>query len=513
MKTENVLGLSAGLLLAILAGYFLMLLALSWWVNRKARGNNTAFFQSEKKTAWYIIAFGTIGGSLSGVTFVSVPAAVGAGGLNQQFSYWQLVCGYVLGYFIIAQLLLPIYYRLNLVSIYGYLQQRFGFITYKTGAGLFLLSRSIGTAFRLYLTANILHSFVFQYFGISFAATVMIILILIYLYTYSGGVNTIIWTDNVQTIFMLLSVFATVYYLCESLDINSVTGIWETIESNNLGKVFFFDEGWSNQNNFFKQFLAGTFTAIAMTGLDQDMMQKNLSCKTLQDAQMNLYLFSIAVLIMNFVFLIVGALLSIYAQKAGLAGLGDKLFPTIALQHLPVAASIFFIIGLTAAAYASTDSALAAMTTAFCVDILGMNTAATAETNHSQSNIRKAAHFGIIGIVFAMIMFFWTLDNQSIISSLLIVSGYTYGPLLGLYAFGIFGRRSVRDKLVPIICIFAPIITYFININSELLFWGYKFSFETLLLNGFLSYLGLWLISSPKIEEKHDDLKHFSANQ
>lgn len=511
MKTESVLGLSAGLLLAILAGYFLMLLALSWWVNRRAKGNNAAFFQSERKTAWYVIAFGTIGGSLSGVTFVSVPAAVGNGGLNQQFSYWQLVCGYVLGYLIIAWVLLPIYYRMNLVSIYGYLQQRFGFFTYKAGASLFLLSRSIGTAFRLYLTANILHSFVFEHFGISFAMTVLIILILIYLYTYSGGVNTIVWTDTVQTVFMLLSVFATVYYLCESLNIGSVTEVWGTIENYNLGKIFFFDDGWSNQNNFFKQFLAGASTAVAMTGLDQDMMQKNLSCKTLKDAQKNLYLFSAAVLVMNFVFLIVGALLAIYAKQNGLAGLGDKLFPTIALQHLPVAASIFFIIGLTAAAYASTDSALAAMTTAFCVDIWGMKSDGTAENN--QANVRKIAHFGIMGLVFAMIMFFWTLNNQSIISSLLIVSGYTYGPLLGLYAFGIFGKRRLRDKLVPIVCIIAPLLTYFININSQLLFWGYKFSFETLLLNGFLSYLGLWLISLPPAVEERDDLEHFFVNQ
>ena len=492
MKTENLLGVSAWVLLAILATYFLMLLTLSWWVNRRSKGSNSAFFQSERKTAWYVIAFGTIGGSLSGVTFVSVPAAVGGGGLNQQFSYWQLVCGYVLGYLIIAWVLLPIYYRLNLVSIYGYLQQRFGVFTYKTGASLFLISRSIGTAFRLYLTANILHSFVFAAFGIHFAATVLIILILIYLYTYSGGVNTIIWTDTVQTVFMLLSVFATVYYLCQGLGVE-ISGVWELIAENNLDKIFFFDDGWASQNNFFKQFLAGASVAVVMTGLDQDMMQKNLSCKTLADAQKNLYLFSGAVLLMNFIFLVVGALLTIYAQQLQLSGLGDKLFPTIALQHLPIAASIFFIIGLTAAAYASTDSALAAMTTAFCVDILGMRSEETEQIK--QARVRKIVHLGIIGVVFVLILFFWYLNNQSIISSLLTVSGYTYGPLLGLYAFGIFGTRQIYDKFTPLICLAAPILTYIININSEWLFWGYKFSFEALLLNGFLAYLGLWLVS------------------
>jgi Na+/proline symporter len=506
--------MSAPILLTIIIGYFLVLLGISHWANSKDKGNdlansstpldesntkldekksaNQSFFQSNKTTPWYLIAFGSVGGSLSGVTFVSVPGAVGAGGANQQFAYWQIVLGYVVGYIIIAKVLLPIYYKYNLTSIYTYLNTRFGNSTYTIGASFFILSRSIGTAFRLFLTSMVLHTFVFAAFGLPFWVAVLTILVLIYIYTYKGGVQTIIWTDAIQTIFMLASVFLAVYLICNSLNVN-ILDFWALIESKNLGQIFFFEAGWNDPNNFFKQFLAGIFIAIAMTGLDQDMMQKNLSCRSLPEAQKNLYAFSVAVLIMNFVFLILGALLKIYADELGLELKADRLFPTIALEHFPLIGGAMFIVGLTAAAYASTDSALTALTTSFCVDILKANK----DTEHQFSTRRRQlVHIGFAGFVFVQILAFWYIDNQSIINSLLTISGYTYGPLLGLFAFGIFTERTAQDKYIPYICVISPVLTYLVNIYSEQLFWGYKFSFELLLLNGMLTFAGLYLISN-----------------
>lgn len=490
---------------------------MAWWVNRRKRHTNQVFFQADKKSPWYLIAFGTIGGSLSGVTFVSIPGAVGAGGVNQQFSYWQIVVGYAIGYLLTAKILLPIYYKYNLVSIYGYLQTRFGNLTYKTGASFFVLSRSIGTAFRLFVTSVVLHTFIFAAFGIPFWATGLTILVLIFIYTSQGGIQTIIWTDALQTVFMLASIVYAIYLLCGELQI-PLTGIWATIEANNLGQIFFFDNGWTNPNSFYKQVLAGISVASVMTGLDQDMMQKNLTCRTLGDSQKNLVAFSGAVLVVNFVFLILGALLAIYATRNGIVTKPDQLSPTIALQYFPPLGSLMFIIGLTAAAYASVDSALTALTTSFCIDILGMKptddtttekpievanvldsdmetTAAPAPTPFFSSTwVRRIVHVGFAAFVFIQILIFSTIEDKSIINSLLTVSGYTYGPLMGLFAFGIFTKWQIRDQFAPIVCMLSPVLTYIININSEAWLWGYKFSFELLPFNGLLTFVGLWLI-------------------
>jgi Na+/proline symporter len=524
-------GLSPLALFTTIILYFFLLLGMAWWANRRSKSSNDNFFSADNKSPWFLIAFGTVGGSLSGVTFVSVPGAVSAGAANQQFSYWQLVLGMVVGYWIVAAVLLPIYYRLQLVSIYGYLRGRFGEYTYKTGASFFVLSRSIGTAFRLFLTVMVLHSFIFASFGIPFWVSVLTILTLIFIYTYKGGIQTIVWTDAIQTIFMLASVFFAVYLLCRETNIDFLD-LYTRIDEANLGQIFFFDNGWEDPNNFFKQFFAGISVAIVMTGLDQDMMQKNLTCYTLRDAQKNLVFFSFAVMGMTFVFLTLGALLSIYANQLGLTLEADKLFPTLALEHFPPIGSLFFIIGLTAAAYASTDSALTALTTSFCVDILGMKThnnspalpAVAAQTdatllddlpnkpninqldindyplsdaeNAAQTTLRRWVHVGFVGLVFVQILAFWFIDNRSIINSLLTLAGYTYGPLLGLYAFGIFTKRKVLDQLVPLICIASPIVTYLLSMYSKVLFWGYVFSFELLIINGLLTFLGLLAIST-----------------
>lgn len=496
------MGLSPLSLFATITLYFFLLLFMAWWANRRSHNDNHNFFSADQKSAWYLIAFGTIGGSLSGVTFVSVPGQVGAGAENQQFAYWQIVLGYVVGYWIIAAVLLPIYYRLRLVSIYSYLEGRFGVMTYKTGASFFVLSRSIGTAFRLFLTTMVLHNFIFAAFGLPFFATVLGILTLIFIYTYKGGIQTIVWTDAIQTIFMLASVFFALYALSSALGIGGVGEMWQRIEEAKLGQIFFFDNAWADPNNFYKQFLAGVSVAIVMTGLDQDMMQKNLTCHSLWDAQKNLIAFSIAVLVMNFVFLLLGALLSIYAAENGIDVKPDKLFPTVALEHFSPLGALMFIIGLTAAAYASTDSALTALTTSFCVDLLGMGKkdSSAAENGNTQAAnravlLRRLVHVGFVLFVFAQILIFYWIDDQSIINSLLRLAGYTYGPLLGLYTFGIFTRRRVRDYAVPALAILSPVLTFLLNYYSVELFWGYKFSFELLIINGLLMFTGLCLLS------------------
>ncbi len=492
-------GLSPLALLTTISLYFFLLLFMAWWANRRSGAGNQSFFSSSQKSAWYLIAFGTIGGSLSGVTFVSLPGQVGAGAANQQFAYWQLVLGNVVGYWIIAALLLPIYYRLRLVSIYSYLETRFGISTYKTGASFFLLSRSIGTAFRLFLTAMVLHNFIFAAFGVPFFATVLTILALIFIYTYKNGIQTIVWTDAIQTLFMLASVFFAVYTLSTSLGIGSIGDMWQRIESANLGQIFFFDNGWEDPNNFYKQFFAGISVAIVMTGLDQDMMQKNLTCRSLWDAQKNLIVFSLSVLLMNFIFLLLGALLSLYAAENGINAKPDALFPTIALEYFSPFGALMFIIGLTAAAYASTDSALTALTTSFCVDLLNMknseeNTISTTAARRSVL-LRRLVHLGFVFFIFLQILVFYWLDDRSIINSLFTLAGYTYGPLLGLYAFGIFTRRQVQDFAVPILAILSPILTFLLNYYSDVLLWGYKFSFELLIINGLITFLGLYFLS------------------
>jgi len=458
--------------------------------------DNTDFFIAGRQSPWYLVAFGMVGATLSGVTFISVPGWVGA----SQFSYMQMVIGYLLGYFVIATVLMPMYYKLNLTSIYGYLEQRFGVASYKTGAGFFLLSRIIGASFRLYLVAIVLQEFVMESFGIPFWGTVLITIILIWIYTFKGGIKTIVWTDTLQTLCMLSAVILTVVAVGQKLEL-STGNLFQTVKDSAYSQIFFFEGGWAEPKNFFKQFLAGASIAIVMTGLDQDMMQKNLSCKNIGEAQKNMFWFTIVLFFAKLLFLALGAWLYIYANQVGIAipERSDLLYPTIALNHLSPLIGIVFLLGLIAAAYSSADSALTALTTSFCVDFLNFEKSNTPEKE--QQRTRFLVHIGFSLLLFFVILIFWFINDDAVISAIFKVAGYTYGPLLGLYAFGFFTKRPINDRLAPYVCIAAPILTYIINSNSELLLFGYKFGFELLILNGLITFLGLLFISEPEVED------------
>ena len=473
------------LVLIVVLSYFALILVISQLTGRHA--DNASFFLGNRRSPWYVVAFGMIGASLSGVTFISVPGWVGV----SQFSYMQMVLGYLLGYFVIAQLLLPLYYRLNLTSIYTYLERRFGFRTYKTGAAFFLLSRIIGASFRLYLVAGVLHISVFGNWNVPFWATVSITILLIWLYTFRGGIKTIIWTDTLQTLFLLLAVAMSVVLISRAMDLD-FTGMVKRIAQSNFSRVFFFDD-WRAGDHFIKQFLSGAFIAIVMTGLDQDMMQKNLSCRNLKEARKNMYWMSISLVPVNLLFLSLGALLYMFATQFAipLPEQSDDLFPLIATQgYLPSLVTIFFIIGLVAAAYSSADSALTSLTTSFTVDI--MNGSSLPEKRLQR--LRKLVHIGISLVLLAVILVFRVINNQSVIAAIFTVAGYTYGPLLGFYSFGLFTKYKVKDRWAPLVAIASPILFYIISSNSEAWFNGYTFGFELLILNGVLTFLGLLLI-------------------
>jgi Na+/proline symporter len=472
-------------------GYFALLMLISFFTSKEA--NNDSFFIGGHKSHWYLVAFGMIGASLSGVTFISVPGWVGA----SQFSYMQMVMGYFLGYTVIALVLMPLYYRLNLTSIYTYLGERFGYYSYKTGASFFLLSRTIGAAFRLFLVAQVLQSLVFDHiflYGeihVPFWMTVAVTILLIWLYTFKGGIKTIVWTDSLQTLFMLIAVGVSIYFISSTIGM-SFADLYEEVKTSDYSRVFFFDD-WNDKKHFVKQFFSGAFLAIVMTGLDQDMMQKNLSCANIKDGQKNIFSFSLVLIVVNFVFLVLGALLFIYANKNGISipEKTDNLFSLIATQHLNIIAGIFFVLGLVAAAYSSADSALTALTTSVCIDFLDIKN----KKESLKIKLRKRVHVIISLLLFVVILIFSGINKGSVISDIFKAAGYTYGPLLGLYAFGLILKRKVRDKLVPLICILSPIICYLLNIYSEELFGGYKFGFEILILNGSLTFLGLFLLS------------------
>jgi len=484
--------MSESTVLFVVVAYFALLLSISYFTGRKA--GNMGFFLGNRKSPWYVVAFGMIGASLSGVTFISVPGWVG----SSQFSYMQMVMGYLLGYFVIATILMPMYYKLKLPSIYTYLDERFGFSSYKTGAAFFLLSRTIGASFRLFLVANVLQITIFDAWGIPFFATVVITILLIWLYTFKGGIKTIIWTDSLQTLFMLAAVGFSIYYISAGLNINFAEMI-ETVKESSLSKIWFFDD-WKDSRFFLKQFLGGAFITIVMTGLDQDMMQKNLSCKNIKDAQKNMYWFSIILVPVNLLFMSLGALLFIFANAKGIAipAQTDDLFPIIATQgYLTPAIGIFFILGLIAAAYSSADSALTALTTSFTIDIL--QTKNLSEDALKKVRFRVHVLFSVILVI--VILIFRAINDENVISALFRVAGYTYGPLLGLYSFGLFTKYNVRDKWVPVIAVLSPVVTYIINANSEQLLFGYKFGFELLIVNGLLTFLGLWIIRKKLIEQ------------
>lgn len=497
--------LSAGLILMVVVAYFLLLLSVSYFTGKQADNND--FFIAGRQSPWYLVAFGMIGATLSGVTFISVPGWVGA----QQFSYLQMVLGYLIGYLIIATVLLPMYYKMQLTSIYTYLEKRFGETSYKTGAVFFLLSRVIQASFRLYLVAIVMQRFVMDEFGIPFAVTVLLAIILIWIYTFRAGIKTIVWTDTLQTVCMLGAAILTVFAVAGKLDY-SVGEVFENVKNSKYSQVFFFENGWSDGKNFFKQILAGASITIVMTGLDQDMMQKNLSCRSLGDAQKNMFWFSIILVFANLLFLTLGALLFIYSGEVGIEiptrivngevkEATDLLFPTIALDHLGVGIGLVFIIGLIAAAYSSADSALTALTTSFCIDILGFdkNEEADEAVEAEQKSTRLKVHLGFSFLLFLVIMIFYQINDDAVIAQIFKVAGYTYGPLLGMYAFGFFIDRDLEDRFVPYICIASPIITYILNIYSEELFFGYKFSFELLILNGIITFFGLFLISERRL--------------
>ncbi|MGM5470734.1 sodium:solute symporter [Flavobacteriaceae bacterium LMO-SS05] len=470
-------------IILLIASYFGVLILISYFTGKKS--SNAAFFKANKQSPWYLVAFGMIGASLSGVTFISVPGWIEA----SQFSYMQVVLGYILGYLVIGTVLLPLYYKLNLTSIYTYLEERFGNYSYKTGASFFLISRLVGASFRLYLVANVLQIILFDELGIQFWQTVTITVFLIWLYTFKSGIKTIVWTDTLQTLFMLVSVGVAIYYVSEDLGISGGNLLGYVLDSD-LSKTFFFDD-FKSGNYFWKQFISGAFIAIVMTGLDQDMMQKNLTCKTLKDAQKNMFWFTIVLTLVNFVFLSLGLLLTVYAQQNGIDAHKDDLFPILAKNHLGIGVFVFFLLGLIAAAYSSADSALTALTTSFSIDILNIE---KKYDEQKQVRVRKQIHILIsLVLIFVIIAFKYIIKDESVIAKLFVFAGYTYGPLLGLYAFGLFTKWSVKDKLVPIIAVLSPILSYIISVNSSK--WlGFEFGFFILILNGLLTFLGLLLI-------------------
>ncbi len=472
--------LHTGLLVAL---YFILLMVVSYITGKKS--DNKSFFLGNRQSPWFIVSIGMIGASLSGVTFISVPGWV----KSTQFTYLQMVAGYFVGYLVIAHVLLPVYYKLNLTSIYTYLEERFGKFGYKTGAWLFLISRTIGASARLYLMANVLQLSLFNALGIPFAFTVIITIALIWLYTFRGGIKTIIWTDTLQTLFLLSSVIITIVYIAKSMHLDA-GGVIDIISQSELSKVFVFDD-WHSKQNFFKQFISGAFITIVMTGLDQDMMQKNLSCKNLKDAQKNMKWYGLAFIPTNILFLSLGVLLYIFANQQGLTlpERSDDLFPMIVNSgKLPAIVGVFFIIGLVAAAYSSADSALTSLTTSFSVDILG--------TQHGevlQKRTRIMVHLSFSIILMLVIILFRVLKADSIISTIFTIAGYTYGPLLGMYAFGLFSKIRVKDKWIPFLAIATPVITGVLDYNS-IQWFGFSLGFEKLIINGTLMFLGLILL-------------------
>ncbi|MEQ9468685.1 MAG: sodium:solute symporter [Ekhidna sp.] len=472
---------------SIVLGYFILLIGISWLTSRN--GQATDFYTASRESKWYLVAFGMIGASLSGVTFISVPGEVA----NSNFYYFQVVLGYLVGYFVIARVLLPLYYRLNLVSIYTYLEQRFGFWSYKSGAFFFLISRVIGASFRLFLVAGVLQIAFFDAYDLPFWVSVLTTVVLIWLYTFRGGIKTIVWTDTLQTTFMLVAVVVSILFIK-----NELSWTWTELTTNLFQdeRSTIFNWDWQSGRNFFKQFFSGAFIAIVMTGLDQDMMQKNLTCKNIGEAQKNVFWFCVILVIVNFLFLSLGVLLYQYAEIGGIAmpDRTDNLFPMLAVNEFSTLGTITFLLGITAAAYSSADSALTALTTSFCVDFLGFKKENYAE----KKNLRIGVHFGFSLVLFLVILIFQAINDQSVINSIFIAAGYTYGPLLGLFTFGIFTQWDVKDKWVPVVSILSPIISYIINLNSEALLWGYRFGFEILILNGMIMFLGLLLIRKSK---------------
>jgi len=482
--------MNAWLLLVVFLLYFSIIMLIAWRTSKGATSHT--FFNANRRSKWYWVAFGMVGTSLSGVTFMSVPGWVG----TTQFSYMAMVLGYIAGYFLIAYILLPLYYRLNLPSIYSYLLQRFGMHSYKTGAAFFILSRSLGAAFRMYIVVNVLQIFVFDAWNIPFSVTTLLFLLLMLLYTYKGGVKTLVYTDTLQTLGMLVAVIFTIYFIADALN-SPLTDLVTKVRNSEMSQWFFWND-WNDKRHFLKQFLAGMFITLTMTGLDQEMMQKNLSCKTVGDAQKNMISYSLVIAVVNLLFLFLGALLYMYAQREGMAipQKTDDLYPIIALQSIGGVTAIVFLIGIISAAFPSADGALTSLTTIFSIDILGLTRKNLPEEKIKKTRIKVHITFAIL--LYIIVVIFSSINNEAVISELFTVAGYTYGPLLGLYAFGLLTKRVVFDKLVPYIAIFSPLFCYLLNENSMYLLNGYKFGFELILVNGLVTFILLFLFSKRK---------------
>ena len=503
--------MTPALLFSFVIGYFLLLLVVAWITSRNS--NNESFFIGNRNSNWMLVAFGMIGTSLSGVTFVSVPGTVSGSG----FAYYQVVIGYFIGYFIIAYILLPLYYRLKLTSIYNYLEQRFGAVSYKTGALFFIVSRVLGATPRLYLVINVLYIFILKEMHIPFELAAFVILLMILLYTYEGGVKTIVFTDTLQPTFMLLGLIVCIVYIMNNMG-HSVGSTLHELKNHGLMKIFNTDV---NSPGFFvKQIIGGMFITVTMTGLDQEMMQKNISVKNLHDSRKNVLTFSVTILIVNFLFLLMGGLLYLYGNSKGIHVAADDLFPTVALHYLPSAVSIIFVIGLISALFPSADGALTALTSSFCIDLLDMKRRTDWDEKRKR-RIRMLVHFSFAFLFFLIVMGFKWMDNKSIIDIILKVAGFTYGPLLGLFAFGRLTKREINDKLAIYVCLAAPLLIWGVDfINniewyqqqfkldgswidsvknlSQNIFGQFKIGYELLIYNGLLTFIGLFFISKKR---------------
>ena len=476
-------------ILLIIVVYFSALLLISWLVGRK-NSDNDAFFLGNKKSPWWVVAIGMVGSSISGVSFVSVPGMVG----KIDFSYMQTVFGFFVGYLIIANLLLPLYYRMNLTSIYTYLESRFGKYTYKTGAAFFLLSRTIGSGIRLFLVTLILQHLIFDQWHIPFVVTATVAVFLIWLYTHRSGIKTIVWTDMLQTICLVAALILMVVQVAKTLNFGT-EGFISTVFNYEHSRIFVFDD-WHSKQNFFKQFFSGIFIAIAMTGLDQDMMQKNLTCRNLRDAQKNMYWYGITFVPLNLVFLTLGAMMLMLASQNHIAlpANTDDILPLFATQYLGQTVTFLFVIGIIAATFASSDSALASLTTSFSVDILGVQ--------HDEPKVaerkRKFTHIGMSVLFVVIMLIFKVLNNKSIIDAVYTIVSYTYGPLLGMFAFGLFTKRQIRDNFMPVIAVLSPVLCFGLNQFSSAYF-NFTFGYELLIINGLITYIGMHVISSGQL--------------
>jgi Na+/proline symporter len=480
--------MNPSIILITVVAYFILLFGISWFAGRKA--DNQGFFVGNRKSKWGIVAIATMGSFISGVTFVSVPGMVGV----KNFSYLQMVMGFVVGQFIIAFVLVPLFYRMHLVSVYQYLENRFGIKSYKTGAWFFFISKMLGASVRLFLVCLTLQLLVFEPLHLPFILNVVLTVFLVWLYTFRGGVKSIIWTDVLKSLCLILSVVLSIYFIANQLDMN-FTQMIKSISDSDMSQVFFFDDA-NDKRFFWKQFLAGVFTMIATTGLDQDMMQRNLSCQNYRDSQKNMMVSIVAQFFINLLFLMLGVLLYEFAARVGIDATGDSLFPAVATSSfLPLIVGILFIVGLFSSAYSAAGSALTALTTSFTIDILAADKKIEAgNVDNYVARVRKHVHIAMAVLMGIVIFVFGLFNNSSVVDAVYVLASYTYGPILGLFAFGILMKKKVRDHYVPLVAILSPILCFVLSSNSETLFGGYQFSYELLIFNALFTFLGLCML-------------------